>query len=588
MPLTKLQFQPGVNKEISSYGGEGGWRDANKVRFRFGLPEKIGGWRKHNSATISGIPRAIFAWRQLDGQTNIAYGTHSKLYIEQGGAFNDITPIRRTASLTDPFTTVSGSTTVTVTDSSHGATTGDYVTFTGASAVGGLAPTLLNLEFQVTVTSTSTYTITVASAATASTTGGGSVSAAYQINIGLEDSTYGLGWGTGAWGHSTWGTARSASVGVKTSTRTWSLSNWGEDLIATPLYGETYVWDASSGVNVRATEITQAPDAANITMVSSPDRHLVALGAHDGSSQDEMLVKWGDQEDYTDWTASATNTAGSQLLEGGSRIVAVVQSRGQILILTDTTLHSMQYIGPPYTFGFQVLGTSCGAISPNAVIDYNGTTFWMGTDAFYMYDGAIKTIPCTLLGHVFDNLSRVQGEKVFGFLNKAFDEITWFYATSDEPENYVTLNFVEQTWTHGTMSRTAWTDKGLLEYPLSSDSSGQSYDQEYGSDADGSAMTAYIESSDFDIAEGDQLMFVRRILPDFEISGGSVDLTFKTRKYPHSSQVTETAHTVSSSTELIHTRMRGRQSALRIESDATGDNWRYGATRFDMQPDGRR
>jgi hypothetical protein len=588
--LQKLSFKPGINKEVSSYTGEGGWYDGNKVRFRFGLPEKIGGWTNHLDETVTGVPRDVLTWRQTtNAQINIVVGTHSKIYIEQGGAYNDITPIRDTTTGEATFDTVNTSTTVTVTDTAHGAEDEAYVTFSGAAAGGGIT---IDGEYQISLLTDDTYEITHSSAATstASGTGGGSVVAAYQINPGEIHSSYNPGYGVGGFGIGSFGTIRSTATASKVFTRTWGMDTWGEDLVFTPWEGKVYVWDASGGADNRATLITQAPATNSTVLVSSPDRHLVALGSHDGSVYDPMLVRWCDQEDYTDWTPTATNTSGTQVLVGGSRIIGGIQSRGQILIFTDSTLHSMQYIGTPYTFGFQILGTGCGAVSQNAIVDFNGVTYWMGSNAFYRYSGTVETLSCTVHGYVFDNLEDVQREKCFGFLNQAFDEITWFYptATLGEPDNYVTYNFKDQVWSIGTMDRTTWVDKGLFGYPLAYDSSGQGYNQEYGSDAAGSAMTASIESADFDIGEGDQAMYVHRVFPDLEISGGDVDITFNTRNYPHSAQAASSAITISSSTEVAYTRIRGRHMSMKIESDAVGDAWRYGNVRIDMEEDGYR
>lgn len=507
MPYQRLDFKPGINKELTSYAGEGGWYDSDKIRFRSGRPEKIGGWVKYNGATttgdIDGVPIGMLAWRQNNALINVAIATNEKVYIEQGGTYYDITPSGLAAGSTDGF--------------------------------------------------------------------------------------YGLGWGASSWGSSTWGTARSSS-NVALHPRTWSLALWGEDLVMCHREGGVYVWDASAGTSTAATAVSGAPSTVDHLIVTNPDRHLVLFGASLTGSQNKLEITWSDQEDYTTWTASATNTAGSQILSRGSEIIGVASSEGQNFIWTDTDLHSMQFIGPPYTFGFQQIGTNCGLIGPNAQTIYNNVAFWMGNGNFYTFQGGVQVVPCTVLHHVFDNINLTQRNKVFCALNSEFHEVTWFYCSSDSDDidKYVTLNVTERVWYIGTMDRTTWIDRGIIENPIASNKSAQIYLHESGVDDDTTAMNAYLESSDFDIAEGDQLMFVRQIVPDFDNLVGTVDLTFKTRYYSQSSQVTETAHTVTSSTEQIPTRMRGRQMAVRIGSDAKSDNWRYGSSRINARTDGRR
>lgn len=598
MPYQRLDFKPGINKELTSYAGEGGWFDSDKIRFRSGRPEKIGGWEKYNGATttgdIEGVPIAMLAWRQNNALINVAIATEQKVYIEQGGTYYDVTPVRSTVnnlgSPTGPFTTTSGSKVITVTHTAHGAVNNDYVTISGSAAVGGIPAVEINIEHQLTYVDANSYTITVATtdATSATTGGGGSVTTEYQINTGSVDGFYGLGWGASTWGSSTWGSARSSSA-VALHPRTWSLALWGEDIVFCHREGAAYVWDASGGTSSRATAVSGAPSTTDHLIVTNPDRHLVLFGATLVGSQNKLEITWCTQEDYTTWTATATNTAGSQLLSRGSEIIGVASSEGQNFIWTDVDLHSMQFIGPPYTFGFQQIGTNCGLIGPNAKTIYNNVAFWMGNGNFFMFQGGVQVIPCTVLHHVFDSINLTQRNKIFCALNSEFHEVTWFYCSSgsDDIDKYVTLNVTEQVWYTGSMDRTAWIDRGIIENPLASNKSAQIYIHESGTDDDTSAMTAYLESSDFDIGEGDQLMFVKQIVPDFDNLVGTVDVTFKTRYYSQSSQVTETAHTVSSSTAQIPTRMRGRQMAMRIESDAKSDNWRYGSSRINMRTDGR-
>ena len=594
MPLTKLQFQPGINRNITSYGAEGGWYSSDKIRFRSGMPEKIGGWGKYQDTTtdLTGTPRGIIAWKTHSGDITVGVGTNSKVYIEQGNVWTDITPIDMTNTLNGAIATTNGSGTVTITDTGHTRDIGDYVTISGATAFNGLTTGELNQEFVIaTVPTADTYTVATGGTANATGSGGGaSISAAYQIKVGLEDSTVGLGFGAGAWNAGTWGTARTS--GTILASRFWYFSLWGEDLIMCHNYGKIFTWDASQGVTVRATLIhSTAPSMNNMAIVSAPDRHLVALGAHDGTAHNPLLVKWCSQEDYTDWSPSATDTAGSQLLTGGSTIVGATQTEGQILIWTDTDMHSMQYIGPPYTFGFQKIGSNCAIVSSRAFAHFNGATFWMGLRNFWVYDGSLQILPSSVNQYIFDDIDLVNAPKIHAATNTEFNEITWFYASEDDNTNkeinrYVTYNVLEQSWAIGTFDRTVWEDRGVLKYPLAIDSGGQPYSHEKTVNGDGSAITAYIESGEFDIGEGDRLMFINRIIPDFTMSG-NLDITLKTRRYPNGSQATDSFTGVTSSTEKLDTRVRGRQAALRIESNDTDDNWRYGAVRLEMKPDGR-
>lgn len=593
MPYSKLQFQPGINKEVTSYGAEGGWYDADKVRFRSGLPESIGGWDNYNASNsqlgdtkVDGKARGLLAWKTNDGEITVAIGTHKKVYIEQGGALNDITPIRLTQSMaTNPVATTTGSTTVTITDVSHGCSTGDFVDLSSLVCA-GLVDSEVNKNHEVTKVDDDNYTIQVTTAATATgNTGGTSGQADYLLNIGLDDSTYGVGWGAGVWNAGTWGTARTG--GVATTSRYWLFDLWGEDLIFTHNYGKIYVWDASVGISTRATEITQAPSASNHCLVTVPDRHLVSLGAHDGTKQDPMLVAWCSQEDYTDWTPTATNTAGSKLLSGGSTIISGVRSEGQTLIWTDTDMHSMQYIGPPYTFGFQQVGTNCAIVGARAHAQFNGVTVWMGLRNFWIYDGSTRILPCTLNSYVFDDINLVNAPKIHATTNVEFNEVTWFYPSESvtEIDRYVTYNFVEQIWTNGFLIRTSWIDRGILKYPLATDETGALFNHEKNASANGSPLVSYIESGELDIGEGDRIMFIRKLIPDFTQTG-NIDIILKTRRYPNSTQRTDSFTDVTPTTEKIDTRVRARQALIRIEANDLDVKWRYGTLRADIQPDG--
>ncbi len=667
MALLKLDFQPGINKENTPYSTEGGWEDSDKIRFRSGRPEKIGGWEKSYAGQLIGAPRATHVFRALDGTIYTAIATHIKVYIGSGGTFDDITPVRETQALTNPFDTTAGSAVITVNDTAHGADDGAYVTISGSADVDGIPAAEINTEHQITYVDADSYTITVTTTGSAGVTGGGgaSVSAEYQINPGAADGAFQYGWGAGGWGLGTWGTPRT-SGGVPLDPTLWTFANWGEDLVMNRRGDAVWIWDATTPT-ARATQITQAPHQVNYVIVTQ-DRHMVCMGCDEpggAGAIDKMLIRWCSQEDYTDWTPVYENTAGDQLLTGGTEIIAAAQLEGQTVIWTDETLHSMQYLGPPYTFGVQRIGAAVGLVGPNAWVAYNNSVYWMGQNGFYSYSSGVSPMPCTVNRFVFSNFNVKQGYKVFGSLNREFNEISWFYPTtavedtelngaitaadttltvnttagfpasgsvqigteiidytgktdatftgctrgargtvaavhndeavvSDpdgseplEPCRYVTIGAVDPYWWIGRLERTAWTDRGALQYPIATTRDGYIYDHEKGYDADGAPLAAFVESSDFDLGEGDQMMFIHRVFPDFTLEG-SVDLKLRTRYYPLSDQVNETVGNVTNNTTKIDTRIRGRQMALRIESDENGDYWKYGSTRIDQRPDGRR
>ena len=615
MPLSRYTFQPGINKEGTSYSEEGGWYDCDKIRFRAGRPEKIGGWTKNNNNTFLGSARKLIQWISLDNQKMVALGTHLKLYVKGGSSYNDITPLRTTTSAGDvTFSASNGDATITVTDSSHGAVENDFVTFSGASSLGGnITAAVLNQEYQIaTIVNTNSYTIEakdtdgdeVTANSSDSGNGGSSVVGAYQINVGLDTYVSGLGWGSGYWGQSTWGGGTS---GFAAQLRLWTLDNFGEDLIACPRLGQIYYWDFSSGLSTRAiplsslSDASDTPTAAMQVLVSEKDRHVVALGANTigTSTQDPMLVRWSDQEDASMWTPKTTNTAGSLRLSAGSEIVQGVRTRQEIAIFTDHALYSMQFIGPPFTFGINLVTENVSVVSPQAAINANNVVYFMDQDNFYSYSGTIQAIPCTVRAYVFDDFNKGQQYKVFAAKNANFNEVTWFYPSGDssEVDRYVTYNYVDKIWTIGNMARTAWIDEGVsVIKPLAAGVSGTTsnylYDQETGANDDGSALTAYVESADFDAGDGNQFMFINRLIPDVYFYGTSGDpnLTYsiKTRDYPLGTLSVATTASVSSTTGVSYIRARARQMRIRIESTDTDNLWRLGDTRFDIRQDGRR
>lgn len=559
----------------------------------------------------------VFTWNSLDGVPYAMAGTNKKLYVFSGGDWFDITPIRATGSAT--FTTQIGNFGVTVNAAGHGATVGDFVTFSAVTGnPGGIPNASLTGEFEVlTVPNSSQYTILSPVAASSNAAAAGTATATYQINTGSDVSYFDYGWGTDSWGFSTWGTPRPAGAGIGTAlfSRVWQFDNFGENVICQLVNGGTYVWEVSTGPSVRAFQVSGAPTNSKYALVSTPDRHLICFGTEniigDVTSQDPMFVRFSNQEDINTFTPSATNTAGGQRLTDGSRIVTAVRSRGQILIFTDTSLHGMQYIGPPYTFGFSQLGANCGCIGPHASADVNGVAMWMGTEAFYMFDGSVKKLACTVQDYVFKDLNIVQAQKVHVGINSQFNEVTWWYCsfTSDYIDRYVSYNYLENVWSTGTLSRTAWVDIGTYSRPLATDylqdgtqasistinglSPGRSlvYLQESGyNDADGLAILSYIRSGYFDIGDGDNMVFMKRFIPDFKNQVGDLTVRVLLRAFPSSTASPSSLdpYIVSPTTQKVDTRARGRQIALSIENETVDGAWRFGTMRVDIQPDGLR
>ena len=629
MPLVDMPFQPGVDKQDTPTGAEGRWIDSDNIRFRYGLPEKIGGWEKVTSDALVGAARGIHAWSSLDGSPYTSIGTNKKLYVYVDSEWSDITPIRAsgTGNITN-FTTANTETTVVVHDTAHGAREGDFVTISGVSGtVNGIIAANLEGEFEITALGdtaspptdqTNKYQVTAKAAATSTGAAGETANAAYQINTDPPVSTAGYGWGAGTWGASTWGTSRAGLTGVEAvqlDSGKWSLDNWGEDMIAQQLNGGLYYWDTSVGTGPRATSTTvsAAPTKSLFTIVSGTDRHVVCFGTETtiGSTgtQDNMFIRWCDQENVNDWTPSTTNTAGSQRLTDGSSLISAKRSRGAVLIWSDTAMYQMQLVGAPFTFGFSQLGANCGAAGLNSTIDVNGTSFWMGKDSFFMFDGSVQKLRCAVEDYVFKDISEGSQRDTFAANNGEFNEVTWFYPSSGSSviDRCVTYNYADQVWYVGTLDRSSWIDKGIYSYPYATtyDSSDTAstistitgltagraymYSQEFGSNAEGAAITAYVESGDFVIPQaGEYLMSIKRFIPDFKNLTGTVNVTLKFRDYPTSTQKTIGPFAVTTSTTKVDTRARGRQGALRVESSAIDDAWRFGTYRAEIRQDGRR
>lgn len=709
MPLTKVQFKPGIINDLTSYTNEGGWFDGDKIRFRLGFPEKIGGWTKQSANTYQGNTRDLHGWVALDGSDYLGLGTQLKYYIEEGGAFNDITPLRATTSAGDiTFSATDGSSTITVTDTAHGALENDFVTFSDAVSLGGLVTAaILNAEHQVvSVPDSNTYTIVVSATANSSDTGNGgsSVVGKYQLNVGLDSAVEGTGWGGGLWGGEVSGAAantlneggtlsdsdttitltsasafpssgtvlieselitysgkstndltgctrgvlgttaashadgtavtdatdffawgEAAPTGTTLELRIWSHDNFGEDLLMNPRDSGIFYWDKSEGLVSRALELsaattgaasgtkTSVPQIAKQIMVSDNDRHVIAFGSDAlGSSpsdtqgngiQDPLLIRFSSQENPIDWFPTATNTAGDLRLGTGAAFVQAVETKREILVFTDRSLHSMQFIGPPLQFGIQLLTSNTTIMGPNAAIAAEDFVIWMGVDNFYIYTGQTQQMQCPVKSHVFGDFDSDQRSKVVSGINSEFNEVWWFYPSNTgngENDRYVVFNYGEQLWYYGTLSRTAWIDRGIRNNPIAA-SNTHLFLHENGVDDDGAAMTSFIESSATDIGDGENFLFVKRLVPDVkftgsEISGAVVDFTLKARNFPGESYdfsdsglVTRTATSpVDEYTGQLHLRLRGRSYSMRVESNTIGVQWKLGSPRLDIRQDGRR
>lgn len=700
MSLKKILLKPGVNKENTRYTNENGWYVSEKVRFRQGTPEKIGGWARISSYTFQGVCRALWNWVTLSAENLMGVGTNLKYYIERGGFYNDITPIRATSTINNNPFALTASTTVTVTDTAHGAITGDFVTFSGAVDIGGVGTNVtaavLNQEFQITRVDANTYTITIsvtpnATAIAASPGGGASVVAAYQINTGPAYQLPLTGWGGGGWGLGSWG----FGSGATDSLRLWSASNWGEDLVFGPRGGGVYYWDAANlssnpvgrGVNINTlggavtftiatpcvatfsvllaegtavqfsttgalptglstgttyylrnvdgvtanlsatptgsiinTSGTQsgthsvsllvdAPTLQNYILISDTSRFVLLFGTteYGSATLDPMLIRWGNQESVVDWVPSSLNQAGSVRLSHGSEIVTALQARQEIVVWTDSSIYSLQYVGAPIVWSSQLLGDNISIMGQNAAAIASGIVFWMGVDKFYRYDGRVQTLRCDLRRHVFSNINLGQSQQVFAGTNEGFNEVWWFYCSADATavDSYVVYNYAEDIWYYGSLARTAWIDSGLRDYPVAATYNYNLVNHEEGIDDNETgtptAIEAYIESAEFDIDDGEKFGFVWRMVPDLTFQGSTagtpqVTMTMYGMNGSGSGFNTEASKavartstvTIEQFTNIVYTRIRGRQMIMKIASDGLGTTWQLGAPRIDIRPDGRR
>jgi len=692
--LKKLLFKPGVNRENTRYTNEGGYYESEKIRFRQGTPEKIGGWLQISANTFLGICRSLWSWVTLASQNLLGVGTNLKFYIQNGGSYYDITPVRASATLgSNPFTG-NGTTTVTVTATSHGAITGDYVTFSGVT---GTYATLLNTEYSITYVSANSYTITTASTVAVGATGGSAVIAVYQINTGPAIAVPYVGWGAGGWSSGTWGNGGTTTDPI----RLWNQMNWGQNLLYGPRGGPLYYWDAAIGYNPSSVSITIASPAVvtstisvvtgtpitfsttgalptgltpgttyyalastgttfnlaltaggaaintsgsssgtayikpngvllsslagtdgycplyqNTFTVSDTSRFILVFGTNDigSTTLDPMLIRWSDQDSLITWYPAITNQAGSVRLSHGSKIVTTVQSRQEIVVFTDSSVYSLQYLGPPYVWSSQLLGDNISIAGPNAAVIASGITYWMGVDKFYKYDGRVQTLSCDLRQYVFESVNKSQFDQVFCSTNEGFNEVWWFYCSGSNTvvDRYIIFNYLENVWYYGTMGRTAWIDSGLNDYPIAATYSKNLVWHENGVDdctdsVTGLPISSYILSSEFDIDDGHNFGFVWRMLPDLKFDGSTAASPQVTMTlYPmqnsgsgynsplsvggnaYATSTRTSTYPIEAYTGQIYTRVRGRQMAFKIEGNQLGLQWQLGAPRIDIRNDGRR
>ena len=623
--LKKIQLKPGINRDQTNYSGEGGWWQCNKIRFRSGYPEKVGGWLRTSASTFIGVSRQMWNWVTSYADNLLAVGTNVKLYLEIGGNFYDITPIRATfgTAVTDNcFDTTNGSKVVNVNIVAHGGLTGDYVTFSGvAGTVGGITAAELNADFVITVVGSDDFTITVTTAATSSTTGGGTtIVAAFEISPGNAIDVYGYGWGAGTWGRGAWGSG--ALTPVYTPQRDWWFDNLDNDLIATINGGAIYYWERGTGtdpdVNTHAVLLSSlgganaVPAIAMQTLVSQQDRHVLAFGCtpFGGGDPDPLLIRWSNQNDPVEWEPLVTNTAGFIRVSRGSEIVRAVSARQETLVFTNSNLYTLQFLGTSDVFGLQEYADNISIISARAVANASNVTYWMGQDKFYAYSGRVETLPCTLRNHVFQNLNYNQAPQIVCGTNEGFHEVWWFYPSKDSNINdsYVIYNYLEQIWYYGTIERTAWNDSPLRTYPQAADYDSELgisylYNHELGVDDGVLGMEAYIQSNDIDIDDGDKFMLTKRIIPDVSFTGSdrtanptpTAVLTILPRSFPgapYTEEASDAQQVISTAvdeyTNQVFIRARARQMALKISSTDIGVKWQIGSPRVDARPSGRR
>lgn len=611
--LVKMDFQPGIRRESTQYAETNSWYDTNNVRFRAGKPENIGGYATKVSATFNGAGRDIITWTDNDQFKRAMFGTAQMLYEHNGDEIFDVTPVSASASLTNAFSVALSANVVTVSATAHGRTTGDYVFFTSTATIGGNI-LLGTSTYQVSVNNANTFAVNVATTASAAQSSSGNGHIHYLLKTGVSNAAAGLGYGAASYQATVcasqtraWNQPTSTGASDFSSEITqWSLDNWGEDVLANRRGGAIYYWDADASTSpVRAAIVTNSPTTVNSIIVSPNDRHAIALGTNEfgttaspSGTYNPMVVRWSNQEDYTNWTPSINSTSGEVIIADGTKIVGAKRSRNAINIWTDNSLWAMTFVGPPFIFNFAQLGTNCGLIAQHAAVDYDGRAVWMGYDNFYVFDGQVRSLPCTVRRYIFDRLNVDQKDKIFCGINSEFKEVIWLYPSTDSSEcdSYVVWSPDENYWSYGESIFTTFADKHVFGNTITTgvdSGSNKLYNNEVDGmyTADGQAMSSFIESADFDIDSGNEIMFLNRVIPDFDLSDGSLTFSIKTKDFPESSTAREKPsppHTVTNATAKIDMRARGRQGRVRVSCDSAGTSWKWGSIRLAIQPDGRR
>ena len=616
--LTKLNFQPGFHKESTQYAEEGKWFEGNRIRFREGKPENIRGYAKHNTTSIEGIARDILTWSDNDTRKHIIVGTNKEVVVEKDATLYDVTPIVSVVSASDIFTTTNGSIEVVTSITNHGRSAGDKFIVEGADAVGGITLVTLAPYTVTSVTDINTFTFNANTTATGNATGGGTaVSVAYLLKNELPDSIQGLGYGADVYNAGTsttgvrgWNDAATAS-GITFQGSQWSFDNWGEDVLGLRRGGNIFYYDAdvsispermkpvTSATNAPHVTATSAPTQSNFILVSPNDRHAICFATNEFGTGDfnSMLVRWSDQEDFTNWTPAINTTSGETALADGTEIIGAVRTRSAILIWTDNALYSMSYIGGRFVFSFNQLGTNCGLIAPHAAIDYDGVSYWMGDNNFYGYDGRVQNLPCTVRRHLFEDFNNTNKDKVYAGINSEFKEIIWLYpkANSTEPNAYIIYNIEEKTWVFGDSFYTTFKDRTVYENTITTGKVSATADTflwdnepEDVYTGDGTALSSFLESSSFDVGDGDDLMFLNRIIPDYKFdSGQDIEVYVKVKEFPSDNFKIKGPFTINANTKKVDFRARGRQASVRVSATNDG-GWRWGSVRMAIQPDGKR
>jgi len=615
--LVKMDFQPGIRRESTQYAETNSWYDTNNVRFRAGKPENIGGYETKVSASFNGSGRDLITWTDNDQFKRAMFGTAQMLYEHSGDEIFDVTPVSSSASLTNAFSVAVSSNIVTVSATAHGRQTGDFVFFTSTATIGGNI-LLGTSTYQVNVNNANTFNVSVATTASAAQSSSGNGHIHYLLNTGVSNAATGLGYGSASYQATVcasdtraWNQPTSIGASDFSSEITqWSLDNWGEDIVANRRKGSIYYWDTDASTTpLRAEKVSGAtnstPTTVDSIIVSPNDRHLVALGSNEfgttaspTGTYNPLTVRWSNQEDYTNWVPSISSTSGEVILADGTKIVGAKRSRNAINIWTDNALWSMTFVGPPFVFQFSQLGTNCGLIAQHAGVDYDGRAVWMGYDNFYVFDGQVRSLDCTVRRFIFDRLNVSQKDKIFCGINSEFKEVIWLYPSenSSECDSYVVWSPDENYWSYGESIFTTFADKHVFGNTITTgvvDGVNKLYNNEVQDmyTADGQPMSSFIESADFDIDSGNEIMFLNRVIPDFDLSDGSLTFSIKTKDFPESNTSREKPnppHTVTNSTAKIDMRARGRQGRVRVSCNAAGTSWKWGSIRLAIQPDGRR